>query len=99
MVMPRRLLKVDVETLEAIEELNFENWMHYYKELVSVLYRKPKDGSQLHGDGRFGKGISLTKTLNRGLEFGALDRYKSKGKYHLTEKARKFYEEHLKEDT
>jgi len=86
------------DTLEAIDKLNFENWMHYNRELVRILYYKPMSGNTLHKDSRFMEGKSLSKLLKWGLESGIFIRTSKKGTYFLTEKARKYYEKHLMED-
>lgn len=89
--------RVSAETLELLEKLNFENWMHYNKVLVGMLYLLPRKSTQLRKDERLnGTGRILFKTLQRGIEFGALILDSWMGVYLLTEKARKFYEETMR---
>ena len=98
--MERRAAReFDDETLELIDVLNFENWMYCNKELVGVLYEKPMNSVQLHTFERLREGPNLYGLLNKGVEFGILTRDKKMGPVHLTDRARKFYEEHLKEDS
>ena len=83
----------DDNTLKAIDRMNFENWMMENRRIVALLYLDERLPTELHKTfHNIGKS-SLTKTLRRGIEFGALRQERRHHPYYLTEKARKFYEE------
>ncbi len=86
----------DEETLKIINRLNFENWIHHYREIVQALYDEPRNRLRLEEYGRVGKIQGLTKALRKGVEFGVIE--SARGGYRLTTKAEEYYKSLLRED-
>lgn len=86
--------RYDEETLKTIDRVNFENWIHHYREIAQALYDKPRNRLKLEKDGRIGEIQGLTKVLRRGVEFGAIESVW--GGYRLTTKAEEYYESLLR---
>jgi len=89
-------VEYDDETLRLIDRLNFENWAHFNREIVSALYYKPMNSVELYK--RFKGGPSFNKMIDNGISFGVMFRFKKMGELYLSGKARRYYEEHLMED-
>lgn len=91
---------LDEETLEELDQLNFDNWMHYNKKLVRFLYAKPREPTEIISEKRFGEGIQLNKMLKRGVEFGAISNGATDSgrarRYQLTQVGEEYYLEMLK---
>lgn len=84
---------------ELAERLSFENWIEYNLSLVQFIARKPRSSVEIHKAKRFGRKLTLTKKMNRGVYFGVLkSTSRFRGKYSLTARAEAYLEENHPND-
>lgn len=101
--MPKRVIEgvYDDVTYELIEQLNFENWIHFNKKIVKLLYDNPTTNSELKS--AMEEGDYFLNALKRGIEYGVLwrrilwRRANCHSKYHLTEEAMMYYKDHMED--
>lgn len=79
------------ETEDFIAQRNIENWLDMNRELALFIHQgeEGRAPAEIHGT-KFGEGTNLTKTLNRGVDFGALRQFMRFHKYRLTAKAEEY---------
>jgi len=80
------------ETEDFINQRNIENWLDMNRELALFIHQgeeRSRQPCEIHGT-KFGEGTNLTKTLGRGVAFGALRQFTRFGRYYLTAKAEEY---------
>jgi len=79
---------------DFIAQRNLENWLDMNRELALFIHQGEngsREPAEIHGT-KFGAGANLTKTLGRGVDFGALGQFKRFSKYYLSAKAQEYLE-------
>ncbi|GAG13303.1 unnamed protein product, partial [marine sediment metagenome] len=100
--------RLDEDTIEDINQLNFENWIHQNEGIFKFIYdeyyegRYPHEVTEFFKDGDHGRAW-LTKLLKRGVQFGVISNGRivaDSGRprlYRATKAGVVYYEKMLKE--